>query len=123
MDKITNEVLDKIRKVQDFFKKIENGYRIIYVCPRCRSWKEEDGGPMSNGCNCVGERMAFIRTNFIFPELDKMKSSHEGLVEALRKIANLKVTPECFTDFQMSDKRRILAEEALKKAADGEGVK
>ncbi len=50
-------------------------------------------------------------------------NSHEGLVEALRKIANLKVTPECFTDFQMSDKRRILAEEALKKAADGEGVK
>ena len=84
MDKITNEVLDKIRKVQDFFKKIENGYRIIYVCPRCRSWKEEDGGPMSNGCNCVGERMAFIRTNFIFPELDKMKSSCEGLVEAVK---------------------------------------
>lgn len=114
MDKITNEVLDKIRKVQDFFKKIENGYRIIYVCPRCRSWKEEDGGPMSNGCNCVGERMAFIRTNFIFPELDKMKSSHEGLVEALKR------SHACATVRDDGTCDGCFVSEALKKAADGE---
>lgn len=118
MDKITNEALDKIRKVQDFFKKIENGYRIIYVCPRCRSWKEEDGGPMGSGCNCIGERMAFIRTNFIFPELDKMKSSCEGLVNALKAIRlRSNDSSNGFLEAIYS-----IAEEALK-AADGEGVK
>jgi hypothetical protein len=131
MDKITNEVLDKIRKVQDFFKKIENGYRIIYVCPICKIWKEEDGGPMSNGCNCVGERMAFIRTNFIFPELDKMKSSHEGLVEAAKgsivKIVDAMELCSGSVEHRAIELRLRLAvkqlEEALKKAADGEGVK